>query len=278
MFNEIKSLISNGELKKAILELRVQLKEGNKWENELINYSYRFSELKKMENLDTLSFEEINKKKNRIVKSLLELIDLIKSNGQYSINKIAESDVNKTEKVEISPEKKEFKVESAISSFEKARKALESADDKYEENIIKYKYVFYTTKEMNSTFTNGFSGYGTFLNWIGYQFFWRKKPNELLKFYGTSISNSWNGKYAHICSIDVPEVWNGFGIWELTGPSKSEKDDLLIALFLTNIDYNMDFKDYHEEQLGYFIGAFYLDEMQTEFFHKLSEKNFEDIK
>lgn len=78
-FKKLKLLIGKGELEKVIEILHDKI-EGNKYLNYLIGQSHRYYDIERAINLNTIQWDNANIEKNRIVKSVLELIDELEAN------------------------------------------------------------------------------------------------------------------------------------------------------------------------------------------------------
>lgn len=75
--SEVQNLIANGKLGKALTLILAYFKNNGNSEarNEVIQYNSQFSELRRKENLGTVSNDDANREKARITKGLIELVD-----------------------------------------------------------------------------------------------------------------------------------------------------------------------------------------------------------
>lgn len=78
-FKRLKLLIGQGDLKKVIELLHDKI-EDNKHLNYLIGQSHRYYDIEQAINLNTIEWDNANIEKNRIVKSVLDLIDELEAN------------------------------------------------------------------------------------------------------------------------------------------------------------------------------------------------------
>ena len=78
-FKKLKLLIGKGELKEVIELLHDKI-ENNKHLNYLIGQSHRYYDIERAINLNTTQWDNANVEKNRIVKSVLDLIDELEAN------------------------------------------------------------------------------------------------------------------------------------------------------------------------------------------------------
>lgn len=157
-------------------------------------------------------------------------------------------------------------------------KAIELLED-YKKGLLLYDRIYYSVDEIRSAFPNGFTALADLQMLLGYRFEWRKQPGEDLKL----LASTDDSNFVEICSLKVPDVWNGVGQWQLHDPvTKKDNDevmeDKIIALYLASPDTDVKNLSIDKDQPSIFIAAIHLSEMNAERFYELAEEHFENIR
>lgn len=162
----------------------------------------------------------------------------------------------------LSPVESHESSDSALVAYNKAKELLEE----YKKDLLLYDKIYYSLEELQSVFPQGFTALADVQVLLGYHFEWRKKPGEKL----ILLASNDGAKFAEICSLRVPDVWNGTGRWQLHDPIKSnnddKNDDKVIALYLASPDLKDKPLSLDNDSPSFFISAIHLSSFNAKRF------------
>lgn len=165
--------------------------------------------------------------------------------------------------------------DSALVAYNNAIELLEE----YKNGLLLYDKIYYSIDELHAAFQKGFTCLADIQMVLGYRFEWVKRPGENLRL----LASTDDDEFVEICSLKVPDVWNGVGRWQLHDPVTEknihkEQEDKIITLYLASPEIDSKLMVFDRDTPSMFIAAIHLSAANTERFYELAETNFENIR